>query len=241
MKENKYDNKEFFSKYSQMDRSVKGLSAAGEWETLKSIMPNLKNKSMLDLGCGFGWHCQYAIDEGAKKVVGIDISTNMLEVAKEKTDSRIEYEVKAMEDINYPNETFDVVLSSLALHYIKDFNIVVDKVYSSLKKEGVFLFSVEHPVFTAEGSQNWKYKENGDINYFPVNNYFYEGKRNTSFLGEKVVKYHRTLTTYIQLLLDIGFSIHKVIEPMPSKHLLDVPGMKDEMHRPMMLIIYAVK
>lgn len=59
MKENKYDDKSFFDKYSQMDRSVKGLAGAGEWHTLKKMLPSFEGKRVLDLGCGFGWHCAY--------------------------------------------------------------------------------------------------------------------------------------------------------------------------------------
>ena len=54
MKENKYDNKQFFVKYSQMDRSRKGLSGAGEWHELQKILPDFRNKTVLDLGCGYG-------------------------------------------------------------------------------------------------------------------------------------------------------------------------------------------
>lgn len=60
MKQNKYDVAEFFSKYSQMDRSTKGLIAAGEWATFRAMLPSLRDKRVLDLGCGFGWHCRYA-------------------------------------------------------------------------------------------------------------------------------------------------------------------------------------
>lgn len=60
MKQNKYDDAVFFSEYEKMPRSVKGLEGAGEWPVLKSLFPELKNKSVLDLGCGFGWHCRYA-------------------------------------------------------------------------------------------------------------------------------------------------------------------------------------
>lgn len=72
-------------------------------------------------------------------------------------------------------------------------------------------------------------------------NYFYEGKINTSFLGEDIIKYHRTLTTYVQILLLQGFTITNIIEPMPIKHLLDVVRMKEEMRQPMMLIISVKK
>ena len=74
MKENKYDNENFFIKYSQMERSKKGLQGAGEWHELKKILPDFQDKTVLDLGCGYGWHCKYVIDNGARYVLGIDIS-----------------------------------------------------------------------------------------------------------------------------------------------------------------------
>ena len=83
----------------------------------------------------------------------------------------------------------------------------------------------EHPVFTAYGSQDW----------------YYEGKREAVFLGEKVIKYHRTLTTYLETLLENGFSIRHVVEPPPPEDMMDLPGMRDEMRRPMMLLVCAEK
>lgn len=54
MKENKYDDNIFFQKYSQMSRSQQGLAGAGEWETLRKLLPDFKDKRVLDLGCGYG-------------------------------------------------------------------------------------------------------------------------------------------------------------------------------------------
>ena len=54
MKENKYDDNIFFQKYSQMSRSQQGLAGAGEWETLRKLLPDFKDKRVLDLGCGIG-------------------------------------------------------------------------------------------------------------------------------------------------------------------------------------------
>ncbi len=110
-----------------------------------------------------------------------------------------------------------------------------------MKPGGVLVFSVEHPVYTAEGSQDWQYDRQGEIQHFPVDHYYYEGKRQARFLGETVTKYHRTLTTYLMTLLQNGFILEKVIEPQPPEELLEVPGMKDEMRRPMMLLIAARK
>lgn len=242
MKENKYDDQTFFEKYSQMNRSKLGLAGAGEWETLKKVLPDFKGKRVLDLGCGYGWHCIYAMEQGASSVVGVDLSRKMLEVAREKTPyPQVEYICSAMEDVEFPAESFDVILSSLAVHYVEDYESLIIKIHRMLKSGGTLVFTVEHPVFTSHGSQDWHYNEEGEILHFPVDNYYYEGKRTTVFLDEKVIKYHRTLTTYINTLLSNGLIINQVVEPQPPESMMEIPGMKDEMRRPMMLIVSAVK
>lgn len=242
MKQNKYDDQRFFLKYSQMERSRRGLEGAGEWPSLQAILPDMDNRVVLDLGCGYGWHCKYAVDNGANRVVGIDISRRMLEIAAEKNgDERIEYRCAAMEDVAFPANAFDAVISSLAFHYVRDFAPLVRNIAKWLKAGGAFVFSVEHPVFTAYGTQDWHYDSQGNILHFPVDRYYYEGSREAIFLGEKVVKYHRTLTTYLHTLLQNGFVLQHVIEPQPPAEMLHMAGMQDEMRRPMMLLIGAEK
>lgn len=242
MKENKYDEEVFFQKYSGMERSKKGLGGAGEWSELKKVLPDFSGKRVLDLGCGYGWHCIYAAEHGAKSVLGIDISEKMLKTAQEKNaHEKIEYRRSAMEDLDFVQESFDVVLSSLAFHYVKDFESLAEKISRWTAPGGQFVFSAEHPVFTAYGTQDWYYDEEGKILHFPVDRYFYEGKRDSVFLGEQVVKYHRTLTTYLNTLLRNGFVLRYIIEPKPPEDMMDLPGMHDEMRRPMMLIAAAEK
>lgn len=242
MKENKYDDPVFFDKYSQMTRSRQGLDGAGEWNTLKRLLPDFSGKRVLDLGCGYGWHCIYAMEQGAKSVTGVDLSEKMLETARAKTKyQEVTYLQMPIEDIDFEADSFDIVISSLAFHYIQNFDEVVEKVNRCLSKNGYFVFSAEHPVFTAYGTQDWFYDEAGKILHFPVDNYFYEGKRTASFLGENVIKYHKTLTTYLNTLLTNGFELLNIVEPQPPEHMLSIEGMKDEMRRPMMLIVAARK
>ena len=85
MKKSPYDRERFFEKYSQMDRSRLGLAGAGEWESLEPLLPDFAGKRVLDLGCGYGWHCIYAAEHGAASVTGVDLSEKMLAVAREKT------------------------------------------------------------------------------------------------------------------------------------------------------------
>lgn len=242
MKENKYDNEQFFEKYSRMLRSQKGLEGAGEWSELQKILPDFRGKSVLDLGCGYGWHCKYAADHGASSVLGTDISRKMLDKARRINSAPpIEYRCAAMEDLQFADSSFDIVLSSLAFHYVRDFEPLVARIARWVRPGGNFVFSVEHPLFTAYGTQDWVYDENGHILYFPVDNYYYEGEREAVFLGEKVIKYHRTLTTYLNTLLRSGFVLRQVIEPQPPANMLHLEGMKDEMRRPMMLLVGAEK
>lgn len=243
MKENKYDDGKFFDEYSRMSRSVNGLKGAGEWHVLKTMLPDFKEKRLLDLGCGFGWHCRYAIEQGATFALGIDISRNMIEGAKERNASPlIEYRCMAIEDYDFVSESYDIVISSLAFHYLESFDDICNKVYACLTKGGTFVFSVEHPVFTAYGTQDWYYDEKGQPMHWPVDNYFTEGKRKAVFLGEEVTKYHKTLTTYVNGLIQAGFNITGLIEPEPDRELFGViPGMEDELRRPMMLLISADK
>ena len=243
MQENKYDNDVFFAKYCQMDRSQKGLEGAGDWATLEPMLPDFAQKRVLDLGCGFGWHCRYAAAHGAQAVTGIDLSEHMLAKARQfPTPACVTYRRMPIEEIDFAPASFDVVLSSLVFHYVADFPALCRKIADCLTPGGDFVFSVEHPVFTAQGPQDWAYDEQGRPLYWPVDDYFIEGLRHATFLGEPVVKYHRTLTTYLRTLWQCGFAVADVAEPQPTPAMREtVPGMRDELRRPMMLLVAARK
>jgi len=243
MQENKYDDPEFFEEYSKMYRSQKGLLGAGEWHEFQKLLPNLKNSTVLDLGCGYGWHCRYVIENGAKSVIGVDLSEKMLEKANEINELEgIEYQRNAIEELTFRSGQFNLVISSLAFHYIKDFDMLCRNIYNWLQPGGKFLFSIEHPVFTAQGNQDWIYNKDGDKLYWPVDNYFLMGARETTFLGNTVLKYHRTITSYLRSIVQSGFKINACVEPEPSTEMLEnFPAMGDELRRPMMLIISAEK
>lgn len=240
MKQNKYDDELFFSAYKNMPRSTKGLKAAGEWYIFQTLLPKLRDKNVLDLGCGFGWHCRYAREQQANSVVGVDISEKMLQKARAMTnDSSISYINKPIEDIEFRQASFDVIWSSLTLHYVKDYQAICRKAYDYLQPGGAFIFSVEHPIFTSRAEQDWCYDNNGNRLHWPVDHYQTEGIRQTSFLTENVIKYHRTISSYINGLISTGFVIKTVKESIPSEDML--PDMKDELRRPMFLLLSAEK
>ena len=126
---NEYDNEEFFKEYAKMARSRDGLSAAGEWHQLKPLFPSLAGKNVLDLGCGYGWHCIFAARQGAAQVLGLDLSRKMIEEAiKRNKKTQIEYRVCGIEEYEYPESMWDCVVSNLALHYIEN----IEKVFQNV-------------------------------------------------------------------------------------------------------------
>ena len=237
-----YDNKQFFDEYAKMSRSKQGLAGAGEWYQFKALFPDLDGKNVLDVGCGYGWHCKYAVECGAKQVLGIDLSKKMIHEARTKNaDPKITYRVCGAEDYDYPADSYDCVISNLVLHYIADIETIFKKIYLTLKTNGAFLLNIEHPLFTAGVNQDWIFGSDGKPQYWPVDDYFYPGERITHFLGQNIKKQHHTLTQILMGLINVGFRLEAVEEAMPNAEMMELPGMSDEMRRPMMLLIKALK
>ena len=106
----------------------------------------------------------------------------MIEEAKMRNNkSQIEYRICGIEEYEYPESSWDCVVSNLALHYTEDIEMIFRKVYRTLKAGGTFLFNIEHPVFTAGVGQDWIYTEAGSPRYWPVDDYFITEKH--PFLG----------------------------------------------------------
>lgn len=239
---NVYDNQAFFDEYAKMHRSQHGLEGAGEWHQLQPLFPDLTGKRVLDLGCGYGWHCKYAIERGAKAVLGLDLSEKMIAAAQDKNcDDRITYKVCGLDEFDYPQDSYDFVVSNLVLHYIEKLDEVYANVYKTLTNGGVFLFNIEHPIFTSGVNQDWIYDSENKPKYWAIDDYFYCNERKTHFLGQDVTKQHHTLTQIINGLLKVGFTIDTVEEAMPPQDMMHLNGMKDEMRRPMMLLIKVKK
>ena len=243
-RQNIYDDEVFFSGYKKIRDNQVNANNLFEIPALFSMMPELKGKRVLDLGCGFGEHCKKIVDYGAEKVVGIDISQKMLEVARtENSDAKIRYIHMPMEEIAQLQETFDVVVSSLAFHYVEDFRGVIRDVYNLLDKKGELIFSQENPLCTCHsGGNRWTKDENGNKVHLNLAYYSVEGERESEWFIEDVKKYHRTFSTIVNTLIEEGFTIERMIEPLPTDELLEkYPHYKDLLHKPDFLLIKAKK
>jgi SAM-dependent methyltransferase len=242
MTQNIYDNNEFFAGYSRLRRSIEGLDGAPEWPVLRALLPDLRGCRVLDLGCGFGWFCRWARQAGAAHVLGFDVSEKMLARAKATTgDPAITYTRADMEQLDLPADTFEVVYSSLALHYVENLSGLIAQVGRSLVPGGHLVFSVEHPIFTAPSKPHWSVNSAGR-KIWPVDGYLDEGPRSTDWLARGVIKQHRTLATYINMLIQIGFVISHVEEWGPTEEQIAAePNWADERQRPPFLFVAAIR
>lgn len=243
-KQNVFDDPEFFDGYKKIRENEANANILFEIPALFAMMPKLFGKRVLDLGCGFGEHCKMFIERCALSVVGIDISSKMLEVAKkENSHPKITYLNMPIEDIGELDGRFDVVVSSLAFHYIDDFSGVVKNVYNLLDKDGIFIFSQEHPFVTSHtGGSRWTKDENGEKLHLNLANYGIEGERDTTWFVDDIKIYHRTFSTIVNELIRAGFSIEKMSEPVPTAEIAEkYPQHRDLFHKPDFLLIKAKK
>jgi SAM-dependent methyltransferase len=240
MTQNIYDDDTFFTGYAQLPRSVRGLDGAPEWPALRAMLPDLRGLRVLDLGCGYGWFCRWAREQSAASVTGIDVSEKMLTRARADTgDPGIDYRLADLKTLEIAANSADLVYSSLALHYIADLDRLLAQVHAALAPGGWFVFSAEHPIYTAPLVSGWRVDAAGNKSW-PVDHYLEEGRRTRDWLAKGVVKHHRTLGTYLNLLIRLGFTLRHVEEWRPTDaQIAALPTLAEERQRPMFLLVSA--
>ncbi len=243
MKQNIYDNPIFFDGYSELRRLESGLNAALEIPAMRSLIPPLAGKRVLDLGCGSGELCRLALNENASLIHGIDISRNMINLASKGSpeSATLSYQCCAIEDFVAAPGRFDVVLSSLAVHYVKDWNLLCLKVSNWLSDGGFFVVSMEHPVCTATLA-GWVKDEKGNHLHWPLDRYREEGTRVSRWFVDGVVKYHRSMESILNAVIQNGLQVVKILEPeaLPEARRAR-PELADHGRRPPFLLVKAVK
>jgi SAM-dependent methyltransferase len=239
--QNIYDNQIFFEGYRALRERDDNHNILIEQPAMLKLLPDLNGKTVLDLGCGCGGNCLDFIRRGAKHVVGIDVSENMLAIAhKDASDSRIEYRHMDMAHLGEVHERYDLIYSSLAFHYIEDFERLCCDIYDHLNEGGTLLFSQEHPLNTADGFFNKD--ESGNVLSYTVYDYNRSGKRVTHWFVDGVEKYHRPMGEILTSLAQAGFIIENVCEPVPEEWALQKrPALIKEYTKPCFLIVRAKK
>jgi len=245
MSQNIYDNEIFFEGYKELRNRDDNYNKLLEQPAMVDLLPNLSDKIVLDLACGYGYNSLDFIKRNAKKVVGIDISQKMLNVAKSKSANKnIEYICMDMAEISQFKQKFDFVYCSLAFHYVEDFKKLCEDIFALLNNTGQLLFSQEHPIITAtiDGKGHFNNDESGKKVSYTFSNYNQGGIRKTHWIIDDVIKYHRPIGEIITTLAKTGFIIEEVVEPIPKDWAINkLPTIVKEYIKPNFLIIKARK
>ena len=238
---NLYDNQEFFDGYKKLRSNKMSANNVEEKPALFALMPPLDGKCILDLGCGYGENCKTFSEMGAKSVLGIDISEKMLSVAKQQNSlSNGRFKRLNMNNLAELDEKFDVVVSSLAFHYIEDFDALICSIKNLMNDGGILLFTQEHPIATAPKS-GIKWKTNGDfVEGMMLTDYSNEGVRDVEWIVNHVIKYHRKTSTIINTIINQGFVIIEIDEPCVSNEIIQREHCLSRcLHSPDYLIVKA--
>lgn len=242
--QNIYDDPQFFAGYSQLDRFKSGWGRGMEHGGFVELLGEVSGRRVLDLGCGGGQLDFYLADAGAAEIIAIDASERMLNVARARwLHPRVSYRRESMEDADFSPGSFDLVVSSLALHYVRDYAGLVRRIARWLAPSGLLVFSTEHPIYTARGSDDgWVIGSEATRVAWALDDYADEGLREHRWFVPGVRRYHRTLSTLLNGLIEAGLVIQRVVEPTPSDAWLrDRPQDADERRRPMFLLVRSRK
>ena len=221
--QNIYDNDTFFDNFKGLRSDEINFNDVIETPILTAMLPDMKGRKVLDIGCGMGQHAMQYSKAGAASVLGTDISEKMLAFAKENNAAdNITYRRLAFEDIAQLNEKFDVITSSLAFDYSQDFEGLMKDVYALLNDGGYLVFSMSHPISTAYDGVYDRYTrtKDGVRLYANLHNYGIEGERHFKWVVEDYEVYHRKISTLINAIAKAGFTIEECQESKVPEEIL---------------------
>ena len=205
-----------------------------EMPTVLSLLPDINEKKVLDVGCGTGRYTEWLLNNGAE-VVGFDASPHMLEYAKKRVGDRAEL---ILHDLNKPlifleNDSFDLILATLVLDYIEDWKPVLREFKRVLRKDGCLVFSVGHP--TIDFIKDFGMKDYWNIEMTEI---WWTG------FGERVLMpgYRRPLQAITESLHETGFLIERLVESRPTIEYkeADPEGYEDVAWRPSFICIKVI-
>jgi SAM-dependent methyltransferase len=202
-----------------------------------SLLPDVRSKKVLDAGCGPGVYSEWLADRGAE-VVAFDVNEKMVRLARERLGTKVRVvQADLGKSLDFLADTsFDIVLSALVLNYVRNWGATFREFYRVLRRDGLLIFSIDHP-FAGPSIHN----ENERVDYFQTELVEYEW---TGFgTPVQVPSYRRPLGAMINPLLEAGFALDRLLEPIPTeKFRQQAPQYYEELsRRPGFLCVRAVK
>lgn len=170
-------------------------------------------RDALDVGCGEGRFCQMLRAEGVSPI-GVDPTQALIARARER-DPAGDYRLGRGETLDFPDASFDLVVSYLSLIDIPDIEAAIHEMARVLRPGGALLIANLTSFFTAGGATNWSQMGAGE-HQFVIDRYLDERVEWASWAGLRVQNWHRPLSRYMSLLLAQGLRLAFFVEPEPT-------------------------
>lgn len=207
---------------------TKPYNAEYDRPAVLSLLPPLVGLSVLDAGCGSGWYAEYCVEQGAQ-VTAFDITPRMVELTRARLGDRaVVLQAGLHEPLDFAaDDSFDLVMAPLALHYVEHWEPVLAEFRRVLKPDGVLVFSTHHPF--------------ADYQLFGSGSYFTTERVQDTWDVGTVQFYRRPLTAITEALFTSGFVIERLVEPLPTEafRLLDPKGYERLRKEPGFMVIRA--
>ncbi|MFW9818378.1 MAG: class I SAM-dependent methyltransferase [Candidatus Thorarchaeota archaeon] len=221
------------------------------------MLPPISNLYGLDIGCGEGYNTRIAAKKGAK-MVAIDISEVFIKYAEEteqKEPLGIKYQIANAIQLPFPDNHFDFAIATMSIMDVADNEKAIIEAFRVIKPEGFFQFSIIHP-FISNSDFKWMRNEEGKKIGFVIEDYFKKlnGELEEWIFGAapkditekmrkfKIPRFSRTLSEWLNLLIEKGFILERFCEPYIEDDILKVhPEEYDSRIIPFFLIIRCRK
>jgi len=196
-----------------------------------ALLPEVSGLAVLDAGCGPGWYAQFLVEHGAD-VIAVDASARMADLAAARLGARAAVHVADMARLGgiVGDAALDLIVSSLALHYVADLPPLLAEWARVLKPGGRLVFSTHHPLYDLE-----RLRETGYLATALVEEHW-------AWLG-RMRFYQRPLSAITEPLSAAGFVIERLVEPLPQPEFraADAKNYAHLMRAPSFLMIRARK
>lgn len=235
-----YDDATIFQTYMERRERADTPNDTLELPVVEELLGDVAGQHVLDLGCGDGRFGLSLLKAQASSYTGIDGSENMVRMAQANLAGSAGTARRGrLEEISLSPGAFSRICARLVLHYLEDLTHTFQAVSKSLQNDGLFVFSVEHPVIT---SSDIAARDSGLRQNWIVDDYFNTGPRVTSWMGGRVVKHHRTVEDYFAAVQAAGLVVEALREARPRReHFADEALFNRRKRIPLFLVVAARK
>lgn len=196
---------------------------------------DVKDKQVLDIGCGEGRFCRM-LNERDAHTVGVDCTAALIEEARRR-DAVASYLIADATILPFPDSSFDLCISYIALVDIQDYRRAIAEMMRVLKPGGRVVFANLQPYATAN-MQGWAKDAEGKKLYFPIDNYTSERTLVGKWRGIEVAQYHRPLRAIMQAFIEVGFVLSHYHEPVATAEAIrEHPILADDLRVPCFVVM----